>query len=63
MKKYTLPNLEELQTANLGLLQRLYNNGVVWVLLYVVFFMVHSNSNYFFRAVSTLCFVVEIFLT
>lgn len=62
MKKRALPNFQEMQTANLGLLQRLYKSGAVWLLLYIVFFVVHSNSNYFFRAVSTLCFVVMVFL-
>ena len=62
MKKYALPGFQERQNANLGLLQRLYNSGVVWLLLYVVFFMVHSNGNYLFRAISTLCFVGMVFL-
>lgn len=59
-KKRTLPalhSLPELPTANLGLLDRLYKYGVVWVVLYVVFFTVHSNGNYLFRAASSLCFV------
>ena len=51
MKKRTLP------TANLDLLERLYKNGVVWLVLFAIFFTVHSNSNYLFRAVSSLCFV------
>ena len=51
MKKRTLP------TANLDLLQRLYRNGVIWVVLFVIFFTVHSNGSYLFRAVSSLCFV------
>ena len=57
MKKRSLPSMPELRTANLDLLERLYRNGVVWVLLYVIFFMVHPNSNYLFRAVSSLCFL------
>ncbi len=57
MKKRSLPSMPELRTANLDLLERLYRNVVVWVLLYVIFFMVHSNSNYLFRAVSSLCFL------
>ena len=59
MKKRTLPTLP---TANLGLLERLYKYGVLWVLLFVFFFMVHSNGNYFFRAVSSLGFVGMAFL-
>ena len=51
MKKRTLP------TANLDLLQRLYHNGIIWVVLFVIFFTVHSNNNYLFRIVSSLCFV------
>lgn len=51
MKKRTLP------TANLGLLERLYKYGVIWAVLFVIFFAVHSNNNYFFRALSSLCFV------
>lgn len=53
----SLPTLPELPTANLGLLERLYKNGVVWIVLYVIFFTVHSNGNHFFRAASSLCFV------
>lgn len=56
-RKRTLPALPELPTANMGLLERLYKNGVVWIVLFVVFFTVHSNSNYLFRAASSLCFV------
>ncbi len=51
MKKRTLP------TANLDLLQRLYRNGIIWVVLFVIFFTVHSNNNFLFRVVSSLCFV------
>ena len=51
MKRPTLP------TANLDLLERLYKNGVIWIVLYIIFFMVHPNANFFFRAVSSLCFV------
>ena len=54
MKKRTLPTLP---TANLDLLERLYKWGVVWIVLFIVFFAVHSNGNYFFRAASSLCFV------
>lgn len=54
MKKRTLPTLP---TANLGLLERLYKYGVVWIVLFIIFFMVHSNGNYLVRAVSSLCFV------
>jgi len=53
-KKRTLPDLS---MANLGLLERLYKYGVVWIVLFVIFFMVHSNGNYLFRAVSSLGFV------
>ena len=51
MKRPTLP------TANLDLLERLYKNGVIWIVLYIIFFMVHPNANFAFRAVSSLCFV------
>lgn len=51
MKRPTLP------TANLDLLERLYKNGVIWIVLFIVFFTVHSNGNYLFRVVSSLCFV------
>ena len=44
-------------TANLDLLERLYRNGIIWVVLLIIFFTVHSNGNYLFRAVSSLCFV------
>ena len=54
MKKRTLPTLP---TANLDLLERLYKWGVIWIVLFVVFFAVHSNVNYLFRAASSLCFV------
>ena len=54
MKKRSLPTLP---TANLDLLERLYKWGVVWIVLLIVFFAVHSNGNYFFRAASSLCFV------
>ena len=54
MKKRTLPTLP---TANLDLLERLYKWGVVWLVLFVIFFTVHSNGSYLFRAVSSLCFV------
>ena len=54
MKKRTLPTLP---TANLDLLERLYKWGVVWMVLFVIFFTVHSSGNYLFRIVSSLCFV------
>ncbi len=54
MKKRTLPTLP---TANLSLLERLYKYGVVWVVLFVIYFMVHSNGNYLFRVASSLSFV------
>lgn len=54
MKKRTLPTLP---TANLDLLERLYRNGVIWMVLFVIFFAVHSAENYLFRALSSLCFV------
>ena len=54
MKKRTLPALP---TANLDLLERLYKWGVVWIVLFVIFFTVHSNGNSLFRVVSSLCFV------
>ena len=54
MKKRTLPTLP---TANLDLLERLYKWGVIWIVLFVVFFAVHSNGNYLFRAASSVCFV------
>ena len=51
MKRPTLP------AANLDLLERLYKHGVIWMVLFIIFFAVHPNGNYFFRAVSSLCFV------
>ena len=51
MKRPTLP------TANLDLLQRLYTWGIIWLVLFLVFFTVHSNGNMLFRLVSSLCFV------
>ena len=54
MKKRTLPTLP---TANLDLLERLYKWGVVWIVLFIIFFAVHSNGSYLFRAASSLCFV------
>ena len=44
-------------TANLDLLERLYRNGVIWIVLFVIFFAVHSAQNYLFRTISSLCFV------
>ena len=46
-----------LQPANLDLLERLYKHGVIWIVLFIVFFTVHSNGNMLFRVVSSLCFV------
>ena len=60
MKKRTLPTLP---TANLDLLERLYKWGVVWIVLYIIFFAVHSNGNYLFRAASSLCFVGMVVLS
>ena len=54
MKKRTLPALP---TANLGLLERLYKYGVVWIVLFIIYFMVHSNGNYLFRVASSVGFV------
>ena len=51
MKRPNLP------TANLDLLERLYKYGVIWIVLFIIFFAGHSTNNYFFRAVSSLCFV------
>ena len=51
MKRPALP------MTNLGLLERLYRWGVVWAVLFVIFFAVHSNQNYLFRLASSLCFV------
>ena len=59
MKKRTLPTLP---TANLDLLERLYKWGVVWIVLFVIFFTVHSNGNYLYRAASSLSFVVLVAL-
>ena len=54
MKKRTLPTLP---TAKLSLLERLYKYGVVWIVLFIIYFMVHSNGNYLFRVASSLGFV------
>lgn len=62
MKQRQLPSLPEIRTNNLDLLERLYRSGAMWLLLYVVFFMVHPNANYFLRSVSSLCFVVMVYL-
>ena len=51
-----------LRTANLDLLERLYKHGVIWMVLFVVFFAVHSNGNYLFRVFSSLCFVGMVIL-
>ena len=56
MKRPTLP------TANLDLLERLYKHGVIWIVLFIIFFAVHYNGNYLFRAVSSLCFVGVVIL-
>ena len=56
MKRPSLPE------ANLGLLERLYKNGVVWLVLFFTFFTVHSNGNYLFRSASSICFVVLVIL-
>ena len=56
MKRTGLP------TANLDLLERLYKHGVLWAGLFVIFFAVHSNGNYLFRALSSLCFVGTVVL-
>jgi len=54
MKKRTLPAFP---TANLDLLQRLYKWGVIWAVLFVIFFAVHFTDNMLLRVVSSLCFV------
>ena len=46
-----------LPTANLDLLERLYKYGVIWLVLFIIFFAVHSTGNLLFRVVSSLCFV------
>ena len=51
MKRPTLP------TANLDLLQRLYKWGVIWIVLFIIFFAVHSTGNMLFRVISSLCFL------
>lgn len=56
MKRPTLP------TAAPDLLERLYKNGVIWIVLFVIFFAVHPNGNYFFRALSSLCFLCLVVL-
>ena len=48
---------QSLPTANLDLLERLYKYGVIWIVLFIVFFAGNSTDNYFFRAISSLCFV------
>lgn len=55
--KYNAMKRPALLTANLDLLQRLYKWGVIWLVLFLVFFTVHSNGNMLFRLVSSLCFV------
>ena len=62
MKKRKASAKPEMQTNNLDLIERLYRSGAVWLLLYIVFFMVHPNGNYFFRAISSLCFVCMVIL-
>ena len=54
MKNRTAPALS---TTNPTLIERLYKHGVIWVVLFIVYFTVHSNDNYLFRLVSSLCFV------
>ena len=56
MKRHSLPN------ANLDLLERLYKYGVFWIVLFIVFFTVHSNGDMLFRVVSSLCFVAMVVL-
>ena len=51
-----------LPTANLDLLERLYKHGVIWLVLFIIFFAVHPNVNYLFRTVSSLCFVGMVIL-
>ncbi len=60
MKKRTLPTLP---TANLDLLERLYKKwGVIWIMLFIIFFAAHPNVNYLFRLASSLCFVGTVML-
>ena len=54
MKNRTLPALP---TTDRSLMERLYKWGVIWVLLFIIFFAVHSNQNYLFRLASSSCFV------
>ena len=54
IKEMKRPNLP---TANLDLLQRLYKYGVIWIVLFIIFFAGHFTDNFFFRAISSLCFV------
>ena len=49
-------------TANLDLLERLYKWGVIWIVLFIIFFAVHSTGNMLFRVVSSLCFVAMVVL-
>ena len=51
-----------LPTANLDLLERLYKYGVIWLVLFIIFFAVHPNGNYLFRTASSLCFVGMVIL-
>ena len=55
--KYETMKRPTLQAANLDLLQRLYKFGVIWLVLFVIFFAVHTNGNFLLRTVSSLCFV------
>ena len=48
---------QALSTTNPTLIERLYKHGVIWVVLFIVYFTVHSNDSYLFRLVSSLCFV------
>lgn len=57
--KMKRPNLPD---AKLDLLERLYKYGVIWIVLFIVFFTVHSNGDMLFRVVSSLCFVAMVVL-
>lgn len=48
---------QTLSATNPTLIERLYKHGVIWVVLFIVYFTVHSNDSYLFRLVSSLCFV------
>lgn len=55
-------SLRTLPTANLDFLQRIHKWGLTWILLFVVFFAAHPNSNFLFKVVSSACFVALIAL-